>query len=163
MISAPEPFSDKHQVKGFDCGNETLNEWLINRALKNQMTGASRTFVICSENYVIGYYAIASGSIERLSAPKSIARNTPDPIPVIVLGRLAIDHQFQTKRLGSALLKNALLRTLTISKNIGVRAILVHAISEDARKFYQNYGFKESPINPMTLMLSIQSIKAHLL
>ena len=94
MISAPESLNREHDTSQFDCGNETLNEWLTRRALKNQGSGASRTFVICSENRVVGYYAMASGSIERLAAAKAIARNMPDPIPVTALGRLAIDLQF---------------------------------------------------------------------
>lgn len=138
-----------------------LFEWLIRRPLKNQQSGASRTYVICKENRVIAYYALASGSIERLIASKTIARNMPDPIPVTVLGRLAVDLQYQGQRFGAALLKNAILRTVSVSRSIGVRAILVHAITEDAKRFYANYGFKESPINKMTLMLSLQQIKTH--
>jgi len=162
MISIPELLNDDHEKSQFDCGNETLNEWLIRRALKNQGSGASRTFVICNESRVIGYYALASGSIERLFAPKTIARNMPDPIPVTVLGRLAIDLQFQGQRLGAALLKDSILRTVLVSRSIGVRAMLVHAISEDAKRFYSSYGFKESLINEMTLMLPLQQIKTHL-
>jgi len=161
MISKPELLNDSHDRAQFNCGNETLNEWLIRRALKNQGSGASRTFVICNEDRVIGYYALASGSIERPIAPKTIARNMPDPIPVTVLGRLAVDLQFQGQRLGAALLKDSILRTVLVSRNIGVRAMLVHAISEDAKRFYASYGFKESLINEMTLMLSVQQIKTH--
>lgn len=161
MISTPELLNDDHDKGQFDCSNETLNEWLIRRALKNQGSGASRTFVICNESRVIGYYALASGSIERLIAPKTIARNMPDPIPVTVLERLAVDLQFQGQRLGAALLKDSILRTVLVSRNIGIRAMLVHAISEDAKRFYSSYGFKESLINDMTLMLPLQQIKDH--
>jgi predicted N-acetyltransferase YhbS len=127
--------------------------------MKNQSSGASRTFVICQDNQVVGYYALASGSVERMASPKSIARNMPEPIPVMVLGRLAIDARMQGQRLGSALLKDALLRTLSVSKNVGIRAILVHAISEDAKRFYVGYGFQVSPIDPMTLMLPVRHIE----
>ena len=161
MIFRPVLLSEDYDSSQFDCGNETLNEWLIRRALKNQASGASRTFVICNESRVIGYYALASGGIERTIAPKTIARNMPDPIPVTVLGRLAIDLQFQGQRLGAALLKDAIMRTVLVSRSIGVRAMLVHAISEDAKRFYSSYGFKESLINEMTLMLSLQQIKNH--
>jgi GNAT superfamily N-acetyltransferase len=147
-------------VSEFDCGNDILNDWLIKRALKNQSTGASRTFVICQGNRVVGYYALASGSVERLASPKSIARNMPEPVPVMVLGRLAIDTGLQGQGLGSAMLKDALLRTLSVSRDIGIRAILVHAISEDARRFYLGYGFLASPIDRMTLMLSLRHIEA---
>lgn len=126
--------------------------------LKKSGDGASRTFVICQSDRVVGYYALASGSVERLEAPGSIARNMPDPLPVIVLGRLAVDLSMQGQRLGSSLLKDALLRVLKISQDIGVRAVLVHAISEDAKRFYLAYGFQVSPIDAMTLMLPIRHI-----
>jgi len=161
MIFKPVLLSEDHDSSQLDCGNETLNEWLIRRALKNQASGASRTFVICNESRVIGYYALASGCIERTIVPKTIARNMPDPITVTVLGRLAIDLQFQGQRLGAALLKDAIMRTVLVSRSIGVRAMLVHAIYEDAKRFYSSYGFKESLINEMTLMLSLQQIKNH--
>jgi len=148
-----------HELSEFDCGNEVLNEWLIKRTLKNQSSGASRTFVTRSENRVIGYYALASGSVERMVSQKPIARNMAEPIPVMVLGRLAIDTRVQGQGLGSALLKDALLRTFSVSKNVGIRAILVHAISEDAKRFYSGYGFQVSTIDPMTLMLPIRHIE----
>ena len=159
VSTAPAALTGSHQVSEFDCGNDVLNDWLIKRALKNQNSGASRTFVICQDNHVIGYYALASGSVERMATPKSIARNMPEPIPVMVLGRLAINSNMQGQRLGSALLKDALLRTVSVSKNVGIRAILVHAISEDAKRFYLGYGFQVSPIDPMTLMLPVRHIE----
>jgi predicted GNAT family N-acyltransferase len=159
ISSAPTVLTGSHELSEFDCGNDVLNDWLIRRALKNQNSGASHTFVVCRDNQVVGYYALASGNIERMASPKSIARNMPESIPVIVLGRLAIDSNMQGQQLGSALLKDALLRTLSVSKNVGIRAILVHAISEDAKRFYLGYGFQVSPIDPMTLMLSIRHIE----
>lgn len=160
VVKAPCPLQDKHNTVEFDCGNDTLNEWLKKRALKNQDNGASRTFVICKKNRVVGYYALASGSVERMVAPKSITRNMPEPIPVIVLGRLAIDLSMQGQHFGACMLKDALLRSLKISQNIGIRAVLVHAISEDAKRFYEAYGFKVSPIDSMTLMLSVHQVGA---
>lgn len=159
VISPPAALTDSHEVSGFDCGNNVLNEWLLKRALKNQHNNASRTFVIGKARRVVGYYAIANGSVERLDAPKSIARNMPEPIPVVVLGRLAVDQQVQGQKLGAALLKDALLRSLAVSKSVGIRAVLIHAISEDAKRFYLNYGFQVSPIDSMTLMLPIKKIE----
>jgi predicted GNAT family N-acyltransferase len=159
ISSAPTVLTGSHELSEFDCGNDVLNDWLIKRALKIQNSGASRTFVVCRDNQVVGYYALASGNIERMTSPKSIARNMPESIPVIVLGRLAIDCNMQGQLPGSALLKDALLRTLSVSKNVGIRAILVHAISEDANRFYLGYGFQVSPIDPMTLMLPIRHIE----
>jgi predicted N-acetyltransferase YhbS len=146
-------------LEGFDCGNETLNNWLARRALKNQVAGASRTFVVCENERVLAYYAVASGSVERMLTPKPIARNMPEAIPVLVLGRLAVDIRAQGKRLGAGLLRDALLRALRVSREVGVRAVLVHAISEDARLFYKRYGFTESPVDEMTLMLPLKQIR----
>lgn len=160
IVTAPAPLEGNHKTAEFDCGNGTLNDWLKKRALKNQKNGASRTFVICHDDRVIGYYALASGSVERMVVPKSLARNMPEPIPVIVLGRLAIDSSMQGKRLGSSLLKDALLRTLKVSLEVGIRAVLVHAISDDAKRFYQAYGFQVSPIDSMILMLPVRHIGA---
>ena len=157
-IRAPELLTEDHDTDTFDCGNQVLNDWLKRVALKNQTANASRTFVVCEGVTVVGYYALSSGSIERLQAHKSLSRNMPDPIPVTILGRLAIDQNYQGQRIGSGLLKDAMLRTLVVSGHIGVKAMLVHALSEEARQFYLQYGFKESPINDMTLMLPVKHI-----
>ncbi len=161
VITSPVLLNNGHDTVLFDCGNDTLNDWLIKQALKNQDNGASRSFVLCQDNQVIGYYALASGSIERLVAPKSIARNMPEPIPVTILGRLAIDIQYQGQQWGEALLKDAMLRTLSVAQNVGIRALLVHAISEEAKRFYLSYGFQESTSKPMTLLLSMKHLKTH--
>ena len=158
-IKRPELLDSKHNVLDFNCGNETLNDWLKKRALKNQKQGASKTFVICDDKQVVGYYALATGSVERINVPKSLARNMPNPIPVIVLGRLAIDKKIQGEKLGSALLKDAIRRTIFISENVGVKALLVHAISEEAKRFYLHHNFIESPVESMTLLLSMNNKK----
>ena len=162
-ITAPTLLTPSHELISFNSGNSTLDDWLIKRALKNQETGASRTFVVCEDGrVVVGYYALATGSIERISATGNFSRGMPDPIPVIILGRLAIDTRYQGMRLGAALLKDAMLRTLSISNNVGLRGLLVHAISEDAKQFYLKYGFQESLIEPMTLLISIKNVSQHL-
>ena len=157
-LRAPELLTDQHQLDGFNCGNDTLNDWLARRALKNQVAGASRTFVVCENVRVLGYYAVASGSVERMQAPKPIARNMPEAVPALVLGRLAVDISAQGKRLGAGLLRDALLRAMRVSREVGIRAVLVHAISNDAKRFYERYGFSESPVDEMTLMLSLKHI-----
>lgn len=159
IISKPELLTITHNIANFNCNNDTLNDWLKKRSFKNQKNGASRTFVIGNEKRVIGYYALATGSIERIKTPKSISRNMPSSIPVIILGRLAVDIQYHRKRLGVALLKDAILRTLLISENAGVKALLVHAISEEAKNFYRYHDFIETPSEPMTLLLSMKHIK----
>lgn len=158
-ITAPDLLSPEHDLGSFNSGNATLDEWLLKRALKNQESGASKIFVVCDDNRVVGYYALATGSVERDIATGNFSRGMPEPIPVIVLGRLAIDQSYQGQQLGAALLKDAMLRTVTIANNVGVRGLLVHAISEDAKRFYLKYGFQESPMEPMTLLLSVKIIK----
>lgn len=161
VISAPALLTHEHDTSKFDCGTPSLNEWLNKRALKNQDNGSSRSFVITCEEFVVGYYALATGSVERSSSPKSLSRNMPESLPVMVLGRLAVDLNYQGRKLGAALLKDAMLRTLTVSTHAGVRAMLVHAISNDAKNFYLSYGFQESPIDEMTLFLSIKHLKSY--
>jgi len=155
-ITAPEPITEAHLIESFTCGVPVLDEWLKRHALKNEVSGASRTFVVCQGKKVIGYYALATGCIEHRDAPGKIHRNMPDPIPVMVLGRLAIDQQWQQAGLGRNLLKDALLRSLSVSKQAGIRALLVHALSQDAKRFYARNGFIESPLDSMTLMVTLQ-------
>ena len=155
-VTAPEPITATHLIESFSCGAPVLDDWLKRRALKNKVSGASRTFVICQDSQVIGYYTLATGSIEHRNAPRKIRRNMPNPIPVMVLGRLAVDQRWQQTGLGRGLLKDALLRTLSVSKQAGIRALLVHTLSEDAKHFYTRSGFIESPLDPMTLMIVLQ-------
>jgi predicted N-acetyltransferase YhbS len=155
-ITAPEPITTAHLIDSFACGIPALDEWLKRRALKNEVSGASRTFVVCHDGQVVGYYALATGSVERGDAPKKLRRNMPDPIPVMVLGRLAVDRQWQRAGVGRGLLKNAVLRSLSVSQHAGVKALLVHTLSEDAKAFYVRNGFLESPVDPMTLVISLQ-------
>lgn len=157
-VSPPTPLTAEHPLAGFDCGDVTLNEWLKRQALANEAYGASRTFVVCEGGLVVGYYALATGSVRREEAPSRVKRRMPEPIPVMVLGRLAVDRRWQGKKIGQGLLKDAVLRTLNVSRQAGIRAIVVHAISERAKSFYLGHGFVESPLNPMTLMLNIVNL-----
>ncbi|MDX7986840.1 GNAT family N-acetyltransferase [Xenorhabdus sp. 12] len=156
-ISAPEILTAEHNVKDFYCQHETLNEWLSRRALKNNKLGASRTFVICKEGTkdVIGYYCLSAGSINHIESTPSLKRNMPDPIPVVLLGRLAIDVEYQGKKLGALLLQNAWKRVASTAEQVGISAIIVHAFDESARTFYMRLGFVQSPLEPYTLMLSL--------
>jgi len=155
-LRAPEPLSAEHQIHSFACGESVLDEWLKRRALSNQSSGASRTFVVINDaGEVMGYYALSAGAVAHASAARSIRQNMPDPIPVMVLARLAVDRKAQGRKLGAALLQDAHRRCVLVSQNTGVRAMLVHALNERARSFYEHYGFKKSPIDAMTLMLRI--------
>jgi predicted N-acetyltransferase YhbS len=164
VISAPEPLSPHHNLQPFDCGRPSLNEWLKRKALKAQQIGGSaRTYVVCTkEAQVVGYYALATGSINREDAPGRVRRNSPDPIPVVILGRLAVDETHKGQGIGPGLLKDALLRVLGAAEEIGIRAVLVHTLDENARSFYFKHGFYESPTDQLTVMLAIQDIQAAL-
>ena len=158
-MQAPQPLAQLHDLSAFDCGEPILNDWLKRRAFANQVTGASRTFVLVGDrNQVLGYYALAAGAIAHADAVGSVRRNMPDPIPVMVLGRLAIDLSCQGQKLGTALLKDAFLRTTSVSENVGIRALLVHALNEKAKQFYLERGFQPSHANPYTLMIKLPNM-----
>ncbi|MCG7984646.1 MAG: GNAT family N-acetyltransferase [Candidatus Thiodiazotropha lotti] len=157
-LTAPCPLADHHDLDQFSCGVPALDNWLKKRARSNERSRASRTYVLCIDKRVIGYYALASGSLAAKYAPGKIKRNMPDPIPVMVLGRLAIDKEYQGKKLGDALLRDAILRILQAAEIAGIKAILVHAISEEAKQFYLDRSFIISPAEPMTLILPLESI-----
>ena len=157
-LSAPQPLAATHLLDGFTCGEPSLDEWLKRRAMTNQLSGASRTFVVAdTENRVCGYYVMAAGAVSHAMATSGVRRNMPDPVPVMVLARLAIDHRAQGIQLGAALLQDAVNRAVTVSRNAGVRALLVHALHERAKQFYEHFGFQESPQHPMTLMLRLNT------
>lgn len=160
MLSAPCLLSTDCQLDKFCCGVESLDDWLKKRAYRNQLNGASRTYVVKDDKKVVGYYCLASGALALNSAPSSIRRNMPDPIPVAILGRLAIDESYQGKGLGVALLQDAVLRTAQAANILGIRGLLVHALSEQAKTFYQYHGFVASPTEPMTLILSLKHLQA---
>lgn len=155
-ICAPEPLGSQHDFANFSCGENVLDDWLKKRALANQVSGASRVFVVCDENKVVrGYYALAAGAVSHSLATGNVRRNMPDPVPVLVLGRLAVDQQAQGHKLGSSLLQDAVKRALHVAENAGIRALLVHALNDNARQFYEYYGFTSSPIDPPVLMLKL--------
>lgn len=162
QLSPPERLNSSHQIENFDSANTELNNWLKRRALKNESEGASRTYVVCADKVVIAYYCLANGAVAQTTATGRVRRNMPDPIPVMVIGRLAVDLHWQGKGIGRALLRDAILRTLQASEIAGIRAILVQAISEDAKQFYEKCGFTASPIDPMTLMVKINDAIASL-
>lgn len=161
-LQAPRRLIREHVVDNFDSGIPALDAWLRSRALRNEAEGASRTYVLCQDMRVVAFYCLANGAVLQASAPGRVRRNMPDPIPVMVLGRLAVDRQFQGRGLGKALLRDAILRTLQAADIAGVRAILVHAKDDKARAFYERCGFLASPIDPLTLMLPLKAARAAL-
>jgi GNAT superfamily N-acetyltransferase len=161
-VSAPEHLTAGHDLNTFDSGTPELDTWLKRRALQNEALGASRTYVVTAEGRVVGFYALANGAVAHKDVTAKTRKNMPDPIPVMVLGRLAVDKAYQGRGLGSALLRDALLRTLNASQIAGIRAVLLHAISEEAKRFYQKAGFYECPVDPMTMMITLTEVEKNL-
>jgi len=156
----PELLTEQHQVESFCSGVDSIDLWLKQRAMKNQKNGASRVFVACEQAQVIAYYALASGAIDIEQAPGHFRRNMPDPIPVILLGRLAVDQRFQGKGIGRALIRDAGYRIIQAADTVGIRGIIAQAISENTKTFYEQVGFSPSPLDPMTLMITLLDLKA---
>jgi GNAT superfamily N-acetyltransferase len=159
-LAAPEPLAIHHDTGAFSCGVASLDQWLKHRALKNQATGASRTFVVCDRRRVLAYYALASSAVTAEIATGRLRRNMPDPIPVVVLARLAVDRSLQGTGIGRALVRDACLRVIAAADSIGIRGMIVHALSPDAHAFYERAGFDPSPLDPMTLMATIADLRA---
>jgi len=155
-LSAPAPLAAEHELDPFNSGTPPLDEWLKRRARQNEAGGASRTYVISEGRRVVGYYSLAAGSVLHAAATGRVRRNMPDPVPAAILGRLAVDQGWQGRGLGAALLRDAVLRVVGAAGTIGVRALLVHAISDEAKAFYERQGFRPSAIEPMTLMITIE-------
>lgn len=158
-IEPPRALSADDQLDSFSCGEPTLDRWLRERARRNEAEGATRCFVVCAEGNVVGYYALAAGAVTHAEAPGRVRRNMPEPVPVVVLARLAIDSGRQGRDLGRALLHDSVQRVLAAADIVGVRAILVHAITERAKPFYERFGFVVSPVHPLTLMITLSDAR----
>ena len=161
-LSAPDLLTDYHEIEAFASGLESLDTWLKRRAMKNQATGASRTFVACDGRRVVAYYALASSAVAVVEASGRFRRNMPDPIPVVVLGRLAVDQSFQGKGVGRALVRDAGYRVIQAADAIGIRGLIVQATSAEANAVYEHIGFDASPLDPMTLMITLADLNASL-
>ena len=161
-LTPPEPLSDHHETDAFRSGEPALDDWLRRRALANQASGASRTYVVCERNRVVAYYPLASGAIAQSAVPGKFRRNMPEPIPVVVLARLAVDANYQGRGFGRALFRDAARRVAHAASTIGIRGIVVHAISEDARNFYIALGFDPCPSQAMTLVVTLPDLRATL-
>ncbi len=162
MLSAPQPLGAQHQLDSFSSGTPVLDDWLKRRALANQTSGASRTFVVCEQGVVVAYYALASSAISVTQAPGRFRRNMPEPIPVVVLARLAVSGAHHGKGIGRGLFQDAARRVINAADAIGIRGMIVHAISEDVAAFYQRLGRDPSPLDPMTLMVTLTDLRASL-
>lgn len=157
-LSAPVPLTAEHDLSAFDCGEAALNDWLRQRALKNE-SRFSRTYVVCAGDRVVGYYCISAGSVERAAAPAKLRRNAPDAIPASVVGRLALSRDHAGKGLGADLLSDALHRIAAASRSIGIAAVVVHAMNDAAKRFYLRCAeFIEYPADSRTLFLPIGTV-----
>jgi GNAT superfamily N-acetyltransferase len=158
-FSQPRPIGEHDDYATFDSGEPTLDDYLRSRALANHVEGASRCFVTCRDGRVVGFYALASASVERSSAPGRVRRNMPNPVPAILLSRLAIDRKEQGKGLGRHMLRDAITRCVQAADLVGVRVLLVHALHEEAKAFYRHFEFEPSPTDPLHLLLLIKDAR----
>lgn len=155
--SPPTPFIEDVTLDAFDCGNEDLNVWLKHKARKSESMTA-RTYVVCEGDNVVGYYCLAAGEVSRAGMPTAkLRKNAPRDIPVVVIGRLAVDRRHQGAGLGGAMLRDALQRAIGAARAIGVRVVLVHAIDDGAARYYRERGFVPLPADPRTLILPIET------
>jgi GNAT superfamily N-acetyltransferase len=161
-FSAVQKLTAEHDLSQFDCGKEPLNKFLQRFALTNQLSNSAQTYVVCSgSNIVVGYYSLAVGAVEHAEAPARISRGLArQPIPVMLLARLAIDKSVHGAGLGKALLKDALLRTAQAADIAGIRAMLVHPKDEEAKAWYEKFDFEPSPTDPLHLFLLMKDLKA---
>jgi GNAT superfamily N-acetyltransferase len=159
----PESLATDHVLEGFDCGRVSLNVWLERYARQAAASGSARTYVIvdADQERVVGYHALTAAALERTAATPRVIKGMPQyPIPVVLLARLAVDLSVAGRGLGAWLLRDAMMRALAASETIGVRAMLVHAIDEDARAFYRRHGLEPSPTDPLHLMILIKDVAA---
>jgi predicted N-acetyltransferase YhbS len=156
----PRPIREDDDTTTFKCGEPSLDDYLRERAHANHLRGASRCFVTCRHRQVVGYYALGAAGVQRRDAPGEVRRNMPDPVPVTLLSRLAVDGKEQGHSLGKHLLRDAIARGVQAADIIGVRAMLVHALHDDARAFYARFDFEPSPTDPLHLMLTIKDVRA---
>lgn len=155
-----EKLRQDHELDRFDCGQEDLNRFLKRYAWASQQSGSAQTYVVVKDGAVRGYYSLTVGSVSHAAASERARKGQPrHPIPVAILARLAVDVGEQGKGLGSALLKDALLRIVGAADTIGIRAVLVHAKDDTARAFYEHFGFEASPTDPMHLMIIMKDLK----
>jgi GNAT superfamily N-acetyltransferase len=158
-----EKLTRAHEVESFDCGKEPLNQFLVRYALQSQQAGASQTYVGLVGDELVGYYTLAFGSVEHADAPVRIGKGlAKHPIPLMVLARLAVSNNWQGQGVGSAMLRDAVLRTLQAAEIAGLRALAVHAKDHEARAFYERYGFIPSPTDPYHLLALLKDIKKDL-
>ena len=160
MTRRIEKLQPHHAVEAFDCGQEALNRFLQKHALQNQRSGGSQTYVGLINETVIGYYALAVGSVEQDHAPERVKKGlAKHSIPIMLLARLAVDLNWQKQGIGAALVKDATLRTLQAADIAGIRALVVHAKDDVAKKFYERFDFLPSPTDPLHFFMLLKDVR----
>ena len=159
-FAAPQPLGTSHRLEEFDCGKPALTDWLLHHARQAQGSGSARTFVTCNQSRVAGYYSLTVGQIDTLEAPERIRRGMGQyPIPLVILARLAVDLDYQKRGLGFSLLQDAIMRTIAIADQAGIRALLTHPIDAAADAFYRRFGFEPTPLQERQLILLLKDAR----
>ncbi len=159
-LGGPEPLDARHQIDRFDCGKPALDAWLARHARQAQTSGSAKTFVVTQENQVVGYYSLTVGQVDTLDAPERVRQGMGQyPIPVVILARLAVQLRCQGQGIGSAMLRDAIRRTLTIAEQAGIRALLTHPIDDPAARFYERFGFMRSPLREQQWLLLLKDAR----
>lgn len=163
-LRRPRAIEASDITTGFDCGEPSLDQYLVDRALANHVGDVARCFVCVdsADVQVVAYYTLSAVAIEHAVLPGRVRRNVPDPVPAVLLGRLAVDHREQGSGLGRLLVREAILRTLAAADRVGVRLLLVHALHAHAAAFYTGIGFRPSPTDPLHLYLLLGDARASL-
>jgi GNAT superfamily N-acetyltransferase len=160
--SPPEPLRGEHSTEGFECGEHSLDIWIHEHARQAEASGSARIFVTTDDGErVVGFYALAAASVSPGDATERLMRGQSEhqPVPVILVGRLAVDREHQGNQVGRSLLQDALLKCATAASSIGARAVIVHAISDEAVLFYERFGFEASPTDPRHLILLMKDLR----
>lgn len=160
-LLAPEPLAAQHGLDSFDCGKPALNDWLLRHARQAQGSGSVKTFVVAEDDgRVAGYFSLTVGQVDTLEVPDHIRKGMGQyPVPVVILARLAVSQQDQGRGIGLGLLQDAIRRTMLISEQAGIRAMMTHPIDEDAAKFYTRFGFMASPLREQQLLLLLKDAR----
>jgi GNAT superfamily N-acetyltransferase len=160
MAAVPQALDASHRLDGFDCGKLALNEWLVRHARQAQASGSAKTCVVMQAEQVVGYYSLTVGQADALEVPERVRKGMGHyPIPVVILARLAVSVGAQGKGIGIGMLQDAILRTLAIADQAGVRALLTHPIDDEASRFYRRFGFEASPMREQQLLLLLKDAR----
>ncbi len=159
-LRRPELLAPRHKLEEFDCGKPVLNDWLVRHARQAQGAGSTKTFVAADEDQVLGYFSLTVGQIDTFEVPERMRKGMGHyPLPVVLLARLAVSTSAQGRGLGWGLLQDAIARTVLISEQAGVRAMLTHPLDQEATAFYTRFGFVPSPLRAQQLLLLLKDAR----